>query len=183
VNTQQVSTEERAGSAPRRSQQGTGANGAGVTEKVRRQAAAMQNSFTLAQVIGVLMRSKLYRQVTLADLEWLVIPPLLAGQFRIGEVKMNDSDATIPATLVLWASVSPEVDQRLMQTESPPLRLAPDEWKSGDILWVTHAVGEPRFLRQLLRKLAETTFKGREVKVFGRDKEGKPTVHRLPTAA
>jgi hemolysin-activating ACP:hemolysin acyltransferase len=153
-----------------------------MTERVRRQAAAMQNSFVFSQVVGVLMRSKLYRQVTLGDLEWLVIPPLLAGQFRIGEVKLEKGDRTVPAAVVLWASVSPEVDKRLMETETVPVRLAPEEWKSGDILWVTHAVGEPRFLRQLLKKLTETTFKGRDVKVRGRGEDGKSAVHLLPKA-
>jgi cytolysin-activating lysine-acyltransferase len=154
-----------------------------TTEQVRRQAAAMQNSFTFSQAVGVLMRSKLYRQVTLADLEWLVLPPLMAGQFRIGELKLEGGDSTVPAAVVLWASVSPEVDRRLMDDASVPARLAPDEWKSGDILWITHAVGEPRFLRQVLRKLAETTFKGKTVKVRGRAKDGKASVHLLPTGA
>jgi hypothetical protein len=44
-------------------------------------------------------------------------------------------------------------------------------------------VGEPRFVRQVLKPLSETTFKGRTVKVRGRGEEGKPTVHVLPTDA
>lgn len=152
-----------------------------MTEKVRRQAAAMQNAFTFSQVVGVLMRSKRYRQYTLGDLEWLVIPPLLAGQFRIGEVKAKDGETTLPAAVVLWASVSAEVDQRLVQAETPALQ--PDEWKSGDIVWVMHTVGEPRFLRQLMKKLTETTFKGRAVKVLARDADGKHTVHLLSADA
>lgn len=34
-----------------------------------------------------MLRSPYYKRYTLGDLEWLVIPPLLAGQFRIGEAK------------------------------------------------------------------------------------------------
>jgi cytolysin-activating lysine-acyltransferase len=154
----------------------------GITEKVRRQAAAMQHSFAFTQVVGVLMRSERYKNYTLADLEWLIIPALLAGQFRIGEVKAEKGDTTLPAAVILWASVSPEVDQRLMQADTAAVRLQPDEWKSGDILWVLHSVGDTRFLRELFKKLAETTFKGREVKVRGRAQDGKPAVHVLPAA-
>jgi len=169
-------------SPPAAQQAGTGAS-PGITEKVRRQAAAMQHSFAFTQVIGVMMRSERYKNYTLADLEWLIIPPLLAGQFRIGEVKAKEGDTTLPAAVILWASVSPEVDQRLMQADTAAVRLQPEEWKSGDIVWVLHSVGSTRFLRELFKKLAETTFKGREVKVLGRGQDGKPAVHVLPAAA
>jgi hypothetical protein len=52
VSAKQVSTEERAGSATPREQVQVSGNGAGMTEKVRRQAAALQNSFAFSQVIG-----------------------------------------------------------------------------------------------------------------------------------
>ena len=155
----------------------------GITEKIRRQAAAMQHSFAFTQVVGVLMRSERYKNCTLADLEWLIIPALLAGQFRIGEVKAEKSDMTLPAAVILWATVSAEVDQRLMQADTVAVRLQPEEWKSGDIIWVLHSIGDTRHLRELFKKLAATTFKGREVKVLGRGQDGKPAVHVLPAAA
>src|SRR3954471_13523074 len=90
-----------------------------LTEKVRREAAALRNAFAFTQVVGVLMRSPHYRAYTLADLEWLVVPPVAAGQFRIGEVKPDKNSTTaVPVAVVLWASVSPEVDARLMAADS-----------------------------------------------------------------
>ena len=97
-------------------QQVGNASGSPLVEKARRQAAAMHNSLALTQIIGVLLRSQHYRQYRLADLEWLVIPPVLAGQYRIGEVKTKEG-ASMPAAIVLWAKVSPEVDARLAQSE------------------------------------------------------------------
>jgi hemolysin-activating ACP:hemolysin acyltransferase len=157
-------------------------NASPMVAKARKQAAAMRNSLALTQIIGVLMRSQHYRQYTLGDLDWLVIPPVLAGQFRIGEVKTKKDDATIPVAVLLWAKVSPEVDERLTKSDSPVIRLSPEEWTSGDILWLTHAAGEPRFVRELLRQIGETTFKGREVKTRARGEDGKVVVQLLPTA-
>ena len=57
------------------------------SERASRYAATLRNAWAFTQVVGVLMRSPHYRRYTLGDLEWLVIPPLLAGQFRIGEAK------------------------------------------------------------------------------------------------
>jgi len=151
----------------------------GMTEKIRRDAAALRNALAFTQAIGVLMRSPHYRKYTLGDLEWLVIPPLITGQFRIGETKPNNQGATLPVALVLWASVSPEVDKRLMEGNSAAFQLKPEEWKSGDILWLVHTAGEARFVRFVVDQLTKTTFKGRKVKVRGRDQNGILKVHVL----
>ena len=38
---------------------------------------------TFAKIVSLLMRSPGHRGATLADLDWLVVPPLMAGQFAI----------------------------------------------------------------------------------------------------
>jgi hemolysin-activating ACP:hemolysin acyltransferase len=151
----------------------------GLTEKVRRDAAILRNALAFTQLVGLLMRSSHYRQYTLADLEWLVIPPLKAGQFRIGEAKLPNNQGTAPVALVLWASVSSEVDKRLMEGNEASFQLKPEEWTSGDILWLVHAAGETRFVRFVVDQLTKTTFKQRKVKVRGRDQAGNLKVHML----
>jgi hemolysin-activating ACP:hemolysin acyltransferase len=155
---------------------------AALSQKARQQVAAMQNSVAFTQIVGVMMRSQHYRTYTLADLEWLLVPALLARQYRIGQATAKDG-MSFPVAVVLWASVSAEVDRRLAQLQEPPVRLQPAEWTSGDILWLAHAAGEPRFVRHLLKQLSETAFKGREVRMLGRTKDGKPAVHVLPASA
>jgi len=108
----------------------------GLTEKVRRDAATLRNALAFTQALGVLMRSPHYRTYTLADIEWLVIPPLMAGQFRIGEARPDPKGPALPVAAVLWASVSPEVDKRLAEAKSAAPRLKQEDWKSGDILWL-----------------------------------------------
>jgi hemolysin-activating ACP:hemolysin acyltransferase len=175
---------EPATSSPKQPSQALDGKPTPLSEKLRRDAATLRNALAFTQVVGVLMRSPHYRRYTLGDLEWLVIPPLLAGQFRIGEVKPDKNQgAAMPVAVVLWASVSAEVDKRLMETEEASFQLKPEEWKSGDILWLVHAAGETRFVRHVVDELTKTTLKGRQVKVLGRDQEGKSKIHVLGAAS
>ena len=157
---------------------------AAFSEKIRRDAATLRNALAFTQVVGVLMRSAHCRLYTLRDLELLVIPPLLAGQFRIGQVKPDQNrGAAMPVAVVLWASVSADVDKKLMETEAASFHLKPEEWKSGDILWLMHTAGEARFVQHVVDELMKTALKGRQAKVRGRDEAGKSKIGAFGAAA
>lgn len=153
--------------------------GANSEEQQRRAAAAIRHSVAFAQTVTLLMHSPHYKHYTLSDLEWLVLPPLLGGQFSVAEAKLKDSGVPVPVAVALWASVSADVDKRLTQNVGQPMRLRPDEWRSGDILWLFDAVGDARIVPALLKQLGDTVFKGREVKVRGRGEDGKPKLQTL----
>lgn len=148
-------------------------------EEAKRRAAASQLSSAFAQVVSILMRSPRHKHFSLADLEWLVVPPLLTGQCRIGEVRLDKDGLAVPAGVVLWASVSHEVDKRLATNLDAPIRLRPDEWKSGDNLWLIDVAGDMRVISAMVKHLCESVLKGRNVKARRRNKEGKPTVELL----
>src|SRR5215472_4134161 len=77
-----------------------------MQETQRRAMSAIRQSLTFAQIVTVLMRSPRYRHYTLGDLEWLVIPPLLSGQYRVVEFKSKQNVAPVPVAVAVWASVS-----------------------------------------------------------------------------
>lgn len=156
----------------------------GVVDKIRTQAASLRNATAFVQAIGVFMRSQHYRAYTIGDLEWLLIPAITNRQYRIAEARLDQADGgrALPAGIVLWAMVSPEVDQRLMEEKNGTPKLQPAEWTSGDIPWLVHAAGESRFVRPIVKDLMETTFKDRKVKVFGRDANNEVKIHTLEAA-
>jgi hemolysin-activating ACP:hemolysin acyltransferase len=156
---------------------------AGNEESRLRALSSMRQSLAFAQIVTVLMRSPLYRHYTLGDLEWLVIPPLVAGQCTVANTSLKQNGVTVPVAIALWASVSAEVDKKLSENLHLPMRLRPDEWRSGDVLWLIEAVGDPRAVPQLLKQLVETTFKGREVKMRAPGENGKVIVQRIATKA
>jgi cytolysin-activating lysine-acyltransferase len=104
------------------------------------------------QVTSILMRSAQYRKQTLADLEWLVVPAVTTGQYALAEAQSKASGMMVPVGALLWASVSPEVDKRLTETTEVPMRLKPEEWRCGDILWVIDGVGEQQVVQAMLKK-------------------------------
>ena len=125
-------------------------------------AAEVQFAVAFTRVISVLSKSSPYRGATLGDLEWLIVPPLMTGQFAIMDAQINGQ--TAPVAVAFWAHVSPEVDQRLSDTSMISVRLRQDEWRSGDIPWLVDAIGHPGAAADLIEKLRNAMFAGREVK-------------------
>jgi hemolysin-activating ACP:hemolysin acyltransferase len=173
------------GAISSKSEANNGGPPAGGTASARQRLAvsAIRQSVAFSQIVSVLMRSPRYRHYTLGDLEWLVVPALATGQWRVVGAQSKQNGVSIPVAVALWARVSPEVDKKLSENLHVPIRLRPDEWQSGDILWLVDAVGEPRVVPQLLKQLLETSFKGREAKVRAAGEDGKITVRRLGAAA
>lgn len=154
---------------------------------------------SFSQIIAVLMRDRNFRNMRLADIEWLVLPPLLAGQYRLGHAearrpeagspasaaKVNDAgprrdgSALIPVAAALWARVSPAVDKRLSEHLDKPLLLQPNEWASGEVLWLVALAGDQRAMPAFLAKLREKDFKGRPVKLRSKGKDGAAIVTSL----
>jgi hemolysin-activating ACP:hemolysin acyltransferase len=138
------------------------------------------------EIVALLMRTPAHKDTKLADLEWLVAPAVATGQFTIAEAQMKANGITQPMGVVLWAKVSPEVDKRLQQTIDQPLKLTPQEWASGDIIWLIEVAGEPRVLDAVMKRMRETVWSGKTVRVRGKDKDGKSAVGTLsstpPTA-
>ena len=167
-------------SKPESESGGSTASGTPTAKEAQRVAvSAIRQSVAFAQIVTVLMRSPRYRHYTLGDLEWLVVPALATGQWRVLGAQSKQNGVSIPVAVALWARVSPEVDKKLSENLHVPIRLRPDEWKSGDILWLVDAVGDPRAVPQVLKQLLETSFKGREAKVRAAGEDGKITVRKL----
>ena len=72
----------------------------------------------------------------------------------------------------MWANVSAEVDRRLAENVASGVRLKAEEWKGGDILWLVEAIGDPRIIEAMLKRLVATEWKGREARMRARTKDG-----------
>lgn len=140
---------------------------------------------SFAQVVAVLMRDRNFRQMRLADLEWLVLPPLMAGQFRLaqmpappqqggagsapgrlqGGTKGKDGGVLVPVAAALWARVSATIDKQLSESLDKVVRLNPADWASGDNIWLMAVGGDQRVLPKFIDQLAKTEFKGQRVKM------------------
>ncbi len=101
-------------------------------------------------------QSPLHRHFALADLEWMVMPAVLLNQYRLFH------DQGRPVGAALWAFLSEEAEAKLSLT---PVRLRPDEWKSGDRCWLVDLIApwatvENRLAALMLEDLRATALKG-----------------------
>ena len=145
----------------------------------QRKATVQQVDLVLGQIVSVLMRSPKHKHYSLADLEWLVLPAVLSGQFRI--VAQPQSGAPAPVGVALWANVSAETDQRLSDL-SKPARLSPDEWRSGDISWLMELVCDAHLQQAILTDLRDAIFKGTPLKMRVRGSDGRMQIATLAAA-
>ncbi len=141
-----------------------------------------QSDLILGQIVAVLMQSPQHKHYSLADLEWLVLPAVLSGQFRVVQAQAQQSGAVAPVGVAMWATVSAEADKRLSDL-SAPARLRPDEWRSGDIPWLMELVCDARVQQALLKELSDNTFKNRPVKMRVRGADGKMQIGTLRAGA
>lgn len=138
---------------------------------------------TFGAIVAVYMRSKGHREMRLADIESVVGPAVTTGQFSLAEATHKKNGLVTPVAVVLWASVSDAVDQKLAAQPAQPLRLATTDWKSGDHIWIIEAIGEQRMLGAMLKQLQDSTWKGRGVKMRAKDGEGRIAVRLLGAKA
>lgn len=128
-------------------------------------------SASVGDIVAVFSRSSVHKHFFLADIEWIVLPPLRAGQFYVVQAAHKDGFRE-PVAVATWALVSDEIDQRLQQAAGRHLRLRPDEWISGEIGWLIDLVGGPAEVRSALEWLASGPFKERPLKLVVRDQRG-----------
>jgi cytolysin-activating lysine-acyltransferase len=97
--------------------------------------------------------------------------PVLLQQFRIFYASFYASDR--PVGVLLWAFVSDEVEARLAQGVT---RLRPQDWKSGDKLWVVEAIALFGGPEEMNKDLKANVFPTRQVRYVTTTTEGKKEV-------
>jgi hemolysin-activating ACP:hemolysin acyltransferase len=163
---------------------------AAPTARNPRETRQARYAHAFSQIVAVMMRDPKFRQMRLMELEWLVIPPLIAGQWRLAQAKaeqmmakpgetMPQSNIMVPVGAAIWARVSPEIDKRLSENLDKPLQLKVNEWASGNQIWLIAAMGDPRAMPTFLQSLQESEFKDHDVKLRAPGPDGKVVVSTL----
>jgi cytolysin-activating lysine-acyltransferase len=92
-------------------------------------------SHILGEMTWLLTQSPLHKALTLADLEWFVMPALLSEQFYVFR------DGEKPVGLAVWAKCSADSAQKLEKgMVEPENRLTLEEWTNGDTIWLVDMV-------------------------------------------
>lgn len=124
--------------------------------------ATMESIF--GSVSWLMLQSPAHRYMFISDYEWLVMPALQARQFKI--VRQDN----VPIAYVSWAFISEDAENRI---KGGAPKLAPHEWSNGDRLWVIDVIAPFGGGLQVLQKLQETDFAGKDVNLLRPRKDGK----------
>ncbi len=125
---------------------------------------AKTTSAVLGEIVWLMSQSPLHKQFFISDLEWFVMAPILMQQFRLFYAKNK------PIGVVLWARVSPEVEARLAAGTN---KLRPQDWKSGDKLWVVEVIAPFGAAEELVKDLKTHVFPNEKIKFVAMSTNGK----------
>ncbi|KZZ44468.1 hypothetical protein A3759_11405 [Thalassolituus sp. HI0120] len=75
----------------------------------------------MGEIVWLLTQSPAHRYLSLGDLEWMVMPPIQLGQYKI----FRNEDQVVG--VALWAYLNEEAEQRLKATG----HLNPQDWGNG----------------------------------------------------
>ncbi len=143
---------------------------------------AMQSKLLAANfgnIVSLLMQSPIHKDLSLEELSTVMVPAMLSNQFAIAEVRGKTNGYTKPTGLAFWAKVSEDVDRRLIKNPEKQIRLAANEWQSGEIFWLIELFGEKTFVSSLQRNLKEKVFRDHPVKFRTLDGSGKIIIRTL----
>lgn len=138
-----------------------------------------QMAAAFGELVTLLMRSETDRKRPISDLEWMIAPAIVTGQFAIADAQSKKTGAIAPVGAVLWAMVSEDIDQKLSNADDEAVQLNPKDWRSGNIPWIVLAMGDKRVIAGLIKKLAKDVFRNQEPKIRSRDKDGNIVVGRV----
>lgn len=113
-----------------------------IVEKIAAVRSQVRESF--GKIAMAMMALPRYRHQTIADLQHLVLEPLMRDRIAIAyPAKAEKSEISDIAGLAIWASVSEEVDAKIREQAKAgvfPVRLAADDWNSGEINWLLDVI-------------------------------------------
>ena len=112
-----------------------------------RQAAELRHRInaTIGQIVLAMSVVPRYRHHSLADIQTMVLEPLIRDRIAIAQSKEETAEGAMGplAGIAIWASVSDEVDAKVREQIKGgafPVRLKPEEWVSGDKIWLLDVI-------------------------------------------
>lgn len=113
-----------------------------IVKKVAAVRSHVRESF--GKIVMAMMMLPRYRHQSLADLQHLVLEPLIRDRIAIAYpgTTADDQIADI-AGVAIWASVSEEVDAAIreqIKAGTFPLKLKAEDWASGNINWLIDVI-------------------------------------------
>lgn len=126
--------------------EGNTANAQQIDPSIVKKLAAVRSHVreSFGNVVMTMMMLPRYRHQSLADLQHLVLDPLIRDRIAIAYPRETADQTLSDITgVAIWASVSDEADGRIREQIAAgtfPVRLKSDDWTSGDNNWLLDVI-------------------------------------------
>ena len=125
---------------------------------------------TFGQMVLALTTAPRYRHQTVADLTHLVLEPLIRDRVAVALSKPKDEEAPQGplAGFAIWASVSDDVNAKIQEQIKAgafPVRLKPEDWTSGDTVWLLDVIVQNKQLATAVLKNFHHVVKKKHIRV------------------
>ncbi len=119
---------------------------------------------SFGKVVMAMMMLPRYRHQTLADLQHLVLEPLIRDRIAIAQRSGDNAAATDVAGVAIWASLSEEAEGRLrdqIRGNAWPVRLRAEDWTSGSNAWLIDVIApDPRGVASVIANFRQVVKDG-----------------------
>ena len=144
------------------------ASGDSTSDEISRSGSGEDNpndpSGLLGAAVWLMLSSSAHKHLFVTDFEWLVVPPILAKQFRL--FRRNN----VPVGFISWALLDDEVEARIINGS---VKLAPNEWTIGKKFWIIDVIAPFGGGDDMLKDLKKNVFKDEVVKYIQADEDGR----------
>jgi cytolysin-activating lysine-acyltransferase len=160
-----------------RKSHGTTQNNAELQNKsseLQKQAADVRTRIhsAVGQVVLALTVVPRYRHQSIADLQSLVLEPLMRDRIAIATpagAEGADNPGGALAGIAFWATVSDAVDAKIREQIKGgafPIRLKPEEWTSGEHVWLLDVVApSQKMASSVLANFKQVVKQGGDVRI------------------
>lgn len=130
----------------------------------------------MGEIVWLMSQSEVHKHLSLADLEWLLMPPIILGQYKLFRDKNQK-----PMGAALWGYLDESAEKKLKTIG----KLAPQDWGNNaalneekglvqnqdGTLWLVELIApfhteENKHREQVLADLLATTQKGKQLKMM-----------------
>lgn len=120
---------------------------------------------TVGKVALIMMATPRYRHLAIADLQHLVLEPLMHDRVALAQPRSEDGPGLDSlAGVAIWASVDEATDAKIREQIKArvfPVRLRPAEWASGKINWLLDVIApNPRLATAVLANFKQVVKDG-----------------------
>jgi cytolysin-activating lysine-acyltransferase len=142
-----------------------------LSPELLKQAAEVRTRLHAAvgQVVLALSQVPRYRHSSIADLQDLVLEPLMRDRIATSDGAGNDGPGGALAGIAIWATVSDAVDAKIREQIKGgafPINLKPDDWNSGDKAWLLDVIApSQKMASSVLANFKQVVKDGAEVRI------------------